>query len=170
MPPAATDWEVFTWPWLLLLPLLLVSLSLLNDTSCLIQWAPVFGESGCMYILFPGSSNKMRWGCYNIFRSSCNSWQCYQNNKARDSWTSSTYCIFIHISVHIVCCWRQPTLIWIKDSLKKKPSDAVLEKKKNPHWYTMCISVHLGNSVCYSATIATMFNANSKNILFFLDV
>lgn len=38
---------------LLVLPLLLVSFSLLKDTSCLIQWAPVFGESGCMYILFP---------------------------------------------------------------------------------------------------------------------
>lgn len=34
---AATEWKVFTWPWLLLPPLLLVSLSLLNDTSCLIQ-------------------------------------------------------------------------------------------------------------------------------------
>lgn len=38
---------------LLVLPLLLVSFILLNDTSCLIQWAPVLGESGCMYVLFP---------------------------------------------------------------------------------------------------------------------
>lgn len=43
----------FTCAALLVLPLLLVSLSLLKDTSCLIQWAPVFGESGCIYILFP---------------------------------------------------------------------------------------------------------------------
>lgn len=28
---------------------LLVSLSFWKDTSCLIQWAPVAGESGCTY-------------------------------------------------------------------------------------------------------------------------
>lgn len=59
-----------TWATLLVLPLLLVSLSLLKDTSCLIQWAPVLGESGCMYILFPVSRKKTHTmsNIYNILK------------------------------------------------------------------------------------------------------
>ena len=38
---------------LVLIPLLLVTLSFPNEISCLIQWAPVLGDSGWTYTLFP---------------------------------------------------------------------------------------------------------------------
>lgn len=52
---------------LLELPLLLVSFSLPKETSCLIQWFPVLGESGCIYILFPVKKNKKKKFNENVY-------------------------------------------------------------------------------------------------------
>lgn len=51
--PMLMGWNPITWVILFDAPLLLVSFSFPKEISCRIQWAPVLGESGCMYVRFP---------------------------------------------------------------------------------------------------------------------